>query len=139
MLLGQRLEESINALSELTARVPKQIEMIKQEMKLCELENEDLLHYTELSNLNACDGYKLYKDMKITLMKRRELKDELELLEKLQKRMGKNNQLTTHAVILSSDFDRQKNRLSDRRYHLRVRKDLTPQFNKIHSKQGKVV
>ena len=50
-------------------------------LKKCEDEELDLLHYAELShNLNASQGYKLYKNLSRVLRERRRCKDENELL-----------------------------------------------------------
>lgn len=139
MLLGQRLEESINTLSELTAKVPKQIEMIKKEIGLCDHETSDLLHHIEMSNLNACEGYKVYKDMQITRKKRRELKDELDILEKLDERMNKHSKLITSTGAMTRDIIKQKSHLTNRRYHLRVRKDLQSSFESFYERQNQTV
>jgi len=73
--LSNQLESSIAMLSDLTSRVPKRIQMINQEISLCDQEINDIHHLIELTRLNACDGYKTYRDLQITLLKRRELKD----------------------------------------------------------------
>lgn len=136
MFLGKQLENSIGVISELAARIPRQIDMLKKELDLCHEETIDLLHQIEMTNFNASEGYRISKDLQITRKKRRELKDELELLEKLDSRMNKHSKLTVAVEAMTRDIGAQKSKLSTRKYHLRVRKDLTPHFDRVYNNRG---
>lgn len=58
----------------------------------------DIYHYIEFHPLNACQGYKMSKLLQDTLKERREIKDELDILEEVNGfnlKSIKNGKLTT--------------------------------------------
>lgn len=53
-------------------------QLLQQQLSIKDKEREDICHYIEFYNLNACQGYKIYKLLHQTLNERREIKNELE-------------------------------------------------------------
>jgi hypothetical protein len=56
--------------------VKLELESKSTEASKIDQEVNDIYHYIEFSNFNACQGYLLSKMLKATLTKRRELKEE---------------------------------------------------------------
>lgn len=129
------IEGSLVELSSFFMQLPNQIKYLEKEVQLCNLETSDLLHLIELDNFNASDGFKHAKDLQITRQKRRELKDELEILSDLQENL-KTNRPFTHQVdaINKLSIQRQK-RMKTRGYTPRIRSDLKSKFVECKKKQ----
>lgn len=89
---------------------------INKQLSEVELEIEDLYHYIEFSSFNAAQGYKAYKMLKERLVKRRELKDSIVLLDSIQEK----NMLTCSVDNINNVV----NRLDSRSYRPRVLKEL---------------
>lgn len=99
--------------AELYAKYSKTIN--KQIVEI-ELEIEDLYHYIEFSNFNAAQGYRAYKMLKERLIKRRELKDTIILLDSVQEK----NMLTCSTDNINNIVSK----LESRNYRPRVLKEL---------------
>ena len=104
--------------------LPRRIQQVKMEINYCQEELQDLQHYIEFTNLSASQGYKIAKEIKEVHLKRRKLKDELEYLEMIDKRMK--NVLRHHDGInqVADGINRTTEKISTRTYTPRVRKDL---------------
>lgn len=89
---------------------------INRQLAEVELEIEDLYHYIEFSSFNAAQGYKAYKMLKERLIKRRELKDSIILLDSIQEK----NMLTCSVDNINNVV----NKLDSRSYRPRVLKEL---------------
>lgn len=87
-------------------------------------EIQDLMHVMEFTNFNASDGYRLAKDLKDARVKRRELKNENEVMEPLVTAVKKfrNNLQELDKVI--GEIRKIKNLQQSRSYKCRVREDL---------------
>lgn len=109
--------------------IPNQFHKNNEMINKLERERSDLLHYAELVDLNASEGYQLYKDIQDVEKKRRVLKDENEQLQHLapivRKWRDRLKQLD-HAV---GDIRKVKNKKENRLYRCRVRKDLENKIN----------
>lgn len=113
-----------NAIRDIPARYKQNEELIRK----LEQETQDLLHFIELKNLNAMEGYKAYKDLQRVRKERREIKNENELLAPIVDTLqGMKNKL--------SDLDRGvgeirkiKTSQSQRQYSFRIRQDLDEIF-----------
>jgi len=97
----------------------------KKELIKIEEERQDLLHVLELGNLNAVEQSRITKELKEVSLRRRQIKNNLEVLEIVNK--------FSHAFNNNSNKDKQietvintvKNSVSKKRtYSMRVRKDL---------------
>lgn len=123
-VLSDEIQDSISKLSSLALKVPTRIGMIKTELVLCEQEKLDIEHKIEKVNSNAYQGWQQYRDLQITLRKRRELKDELKTLEGLSERMSKRDILISHASGISQSIASRGEYNKARTYSVRIRKDL---------------
>lgn len=64
-------------------------DVLTYEMSKIDAEIEDILHAAEFYNLNACEGYKLYKMLHEARIKRRKLKDYIEVVGYIEGVTGK--------------------------------------------------
>ena len=67
----------------------KKRDMLNYELSKVDNEIEDILHAAEFYNLNACEGYKLYKMLRERRIKRRKLKDYIEVVGYVEGTTGK--------------------------------------------------
>ena len=80
----------ISVLSEAVAKLNvRHQELVDQESKY-DCKKTDIEHYIEFNagKLNACDGYKAYKLLQDTLLERRKIKDELQIIQVVRDRMN---------------------------------------------------
>lgn len=80
----------ISVLSEAVAKLNvRHQELVDQESKY-DCQKTDIEHYIEFNagKLNACDGYKAYKLLQDVLLKRRKVKDELQIIQVVRDRMN---------------------------------------------------
>lgn len=104
--------------------LPRRIEQVKMQLDYIQGEQSDIEHYMEFVDLNASEGFKAYKQLQDVRKRRRKLKDELEYLNTIEKRM-KNalrhqdgiNQVVEGIVHTAKNHE-------TRTYKPRVRKDL---------------
>lgn len=74
------LRESINGLSEKFTTLKCNKEWLLDEESNIDKQISDILHYIEFYNFSASDGYKLCKALKELRLRRRDVKNELELI-----------------------------------------------------------
>lgn len=74
-----QLDSIIDFVKDAEQRRDELIEQLSQ----VDRELSDVAHYMEFYSLNACEGYKAYKMMHIRRVRRRRIKNELELLSQL--------------------------------------------------------
>lgn len=111
--------------------VPRRIQELKNEIQMYNDEVIDIQHYIELSeNKNASEGYLIYKQLKEVLCKRRQVKDELEYLEMIEKRMKNTFKHQEGLIMIVDGLEEKQNMMQQRTYTPRVRKEL---FNEIHN------
>ena len=91
------------------------MEDLNKHYKEVELEICDIYHYIELNNLNAYEGYKIYKKLQETLKKRRAIKDNMKRFEMFEE-VFSNNMLDK----LNGLYNFEENR----EYHPRVDKKM---------------
>lgn len=80
----------ISVLSEAVAKLNvRHQELVDRESKY-DCQKTDIEHYIEFNagKLNACDGYKAYKLLQDTLLERRRIKDELQIIQVVRDRMN---------------------------------------------------
>lgn len=130
-----KIKELVSQLSTLVDNIPKQIKRLGKEIDICDRETSDLLHLIELSNFHASEGYGLSRDLQITRKKRREFKDELELLSKINQGLKVHRPLEHHPQAIVKIVEQQNEALRKRTYSPRVRKDLTDKFKSIKQKE----
>lgn len=123
-MLSAEIEETMRKMNKLSEEIPKRVTMIKKELSLCQLEENDIKHKIEICSFNASQGYYLCRDLQITLQKRRELKDELVALEVLLLKSNRKQMLTQHASQIVQSIKDRKRSNDKRTYSVRVRKDF---------------
>lgn len=69
--------------------IGKKRDVLNYELSKVDNEIEDILHAAEFYNLNACEGYKLYKMLRERRIKRRKLKDYIEVVGYIEGTTGK--------------------------------------------------
>lgn len=80
----------ISVISEAVAKLNvRHQELVDQESKY-DCQKTDIEHYIEFNagKLNACDGYKAYKLLQDILIKRRKIKDEMQIINVVRDRMN---------------------------------------------------
>ena len=74
------LQMTINELSSKLAAIQGNKDWLINEQSNVDKQISDILHYIEIYNFSACEGYKLCKALKKLHLKRRAIKNELELI-----------------------------------------------------------
>lgn len=80
----------ISVLSEAVAKLNVRHQELTEEQSKFDGRVTDIEHYIEfnMGKLNACDGYKAYKLLQETLLARRKVKDELQMIQVVRDRMN---------------------------------------------------
>lgn len=84
---AQRLSEFLQFARDVKARYENDLILLDQ----YNAEQNDMLHYIELLDLNAANGYRAYKRLSEIRRERRNCKEEIEILEPLYVFFGKSN------------------------------------------------
>lgn len=74
------LKESIDSLSSKLSTLQGNKEWLLEEESNIDKQISDILHFIEFNSFSACEGYKLCKALQGLRLKRREVKNELELI-----------------------------------------------------------
>lgn len=112
--------------------VPKQIRILRLEHQLCDQEISDILHCIEFSTFNAAEGYKLSRELQITLEKRREIKNELTSLCELKQTLNANDSIKERIVRINKKISKRNKVILSKKYTPRVRIDLQERFDKCY-------
>ena len=80
----------ISVLSEAVAKLNVRHQELAEQQSKFDGQVSDIVHYIEFNTgkLNACDGYKAYKLLQDTLLERRKVKDELQIIQVVRDRMN---------------------------------------------------
>lgn len=133
----KEIEAASDILFEAVKKIPKQIDRLKKEIRLCDEERNDILHLIELESFNASEGYRHARELQITLLQRRKFKDELEALEKFHSKMNKNRTMNEQVDTLHYLVKERTDTLKARTYRPRVREDFNERF--IQCKRSKLL
>ncbi len=121
------IPSAIAPLIALYGQIDSAIQRCSQIIRETDLETSDLLHKCEFANPNAAEGYKIFKEIQMCRLRRRNAKDMLQILGIIQK---------SGVVDSVQTFGEQYNaycfNLENRTYHPRIREDLFPE-KPIHS------
>lgn len=85
------------SLSEIASKVNAHLKDELQKLSECDLVQNDIEHYIELKNFNACEGYKLADMLSICRKKRRTIKDNIIKLQKIKSFLSDSGVLCTLA------------------------------------------
>lgn len=135
---AKHLADIAGQLNDLLSSIPKQQERLVAELSLCDRELTDLDHKLELTRFNASEGFKHNRDRQITLVRRREIKNELFILEKTIENISRDskNSMSSRVNSLSTSLTRLRENTKNLRYNPRVRKDFTDSFHKADIARG---
>jgi hypothetical protein len=122
--LYQDIEQAAMLLRSVIFDTPKAYENNKLAIELCEKEIIDIEHVIELTSFNASRGYSLAKDIKDVRTRRRELKDQNELLGPLVEIVNRMKSFQNDLNKAIGDIRRIKQKHENRSYKMRVREDL---------------
>ncbi len=116
-----KLKNDLEAIKRIFIDYPRMYEIKKEELIKVSSERQDILHALEFGKLNAIEMSKLMRDLKEVQIRRRQIKDNLEVLDEI-KRFAHNKirerDLTNLINKVHHIIDRERN------YKMRVRTDL---------------
>lgn len=95
------------------------------ELKLCDMETQDLLHEIELTKFEVQRGYRLCKQLQEVRQRRRLLKEKMELLRSVKEFVDSNKQLKISLFKTLTCMERTEENRGQRMYTPRVRDDIT--------------
>jgi hypothetical protein len=81
-------KSTLNDLSEQIKTMKGNNEWLHRQQSIVDQEISDILHYIEFYNFNACQGWKLAKTLKDLRLKRRSIKNQLEVLHIINTHTG---------------------------------------------------
>lgn len=120
------IEADLKAVRRIFYEYAKQLKYANEELDRIHSEQLDIMHVLELGKLNASEIMKVSSQLVKLLRKRREVKNEIELLESLRHITVKPKE---HEVDSAFSHLRKANeRIEKRRYTPRVREDLLKYF-----------
>lgn len=108
--------DKINNMNGLVNDAMKRKALLEKQLQELEDEKLDIEHYIEFQNLNAFQGYKASKELKICRMKRRSVKNELTVINIILEQKTRE--------IVSSEVLHRIQGLDSRTYKPRIRTDL---------------
>lgn len=117
-------EEAAVVLRSIIQNLPKVFDYNSQEINICEKETQDLLHIIELTSFHAAKGYHFSKELQKARLRRRELKNQNELIEPLLAIVKRMKTFEHELNKVIGDIRRIKSNQENRQYKMRVREDL---------------
>lgn len=116
--------------------IPKIYKANNDRLNKLQGEITDLTHLIELVDLNAVEGFKIYKQLQKVLQERRKLKDENELLKHLGPVFSEWGNKIGNLNDAIGNIRNQKKTLEARSYQCRIRKDLENKINGVFVKES---
>lgn len=116
--------QALQAVRDIYIKYPQRYEQNQEELRKVEAEIQDVLHIIELTTFNASDGYKWAKELQRLRKVRRDLKNELEELEKVKEFASFQRPTEKNISKIIGDIRHIENRQSNRKYSMRMRKEL---------------
>ncbi|WP_368652387.1 hypothetical protein AB4Y30_11550 [Ornithinibacillus sp. 4-3] len=119
------IENDLLAIKKIFIDYPRLYKVKKQELVKAEQERQDLLHVLELGKLDAIKMGKITRELKQVQIRRRQIKNNLEVLEVISKFSQAFNNNTNKSKQIETVMNTVKNITErDRKYTMRVRTDL---------------
>jgi len=119
------IENDLQAIKRIFIDYPRLNKIKKVELEKAEQERQDLLHALELGRLNAVEQSKITKDLKSVSIRRRQIKNNLEVLEVVSKfahSFNNNSNKNKQFDVVTNTVN--KITTKKRIYTMRERKDL---------------
>lgn len=119
-----KLEKGLNLI--LHTRIEMEMERteLNNQLRLCDLEMSDLIHYLELYDITDEKAIKITKEMKAIQNKRRIIKDQLSLIRDVSNMLGAREDEFNKMDDLLKRLDKKLNSNNEKFYTPRIRKDL---------------
>lgn len=119
------IENDLQAIKRIFVDYPQIYKRKKIELEKAEQERQDLLHVLELGRLDAIAMTKITRDLKEVSVRRRQIKNNLEVLEAVSKFARRFNNNTNKNQQIETVVNTVNNIITkERKYKMRVRKDL---------------
>lgn len=120
------VEELLKLMKQFFENVDKEQQDLREELSEKQLEQEDLLHEIELSDLNAAESAKVMKKLKQVRKERRVIKNDLERIGLIQHFTEKYNNkfICNEIAMLLKELRKQKENQDNRKYSPRVLTNL---------------
>lgn len=125
-------QSATEQLQKVVSQTPTQIKKLHEAVSRADLEIQDLLHLAEMENFNASQGYNLAIQLKKARLKRRNAKDEIDMLQSISKVINQNSKFEPHVSGIQKSIQSINEVRGKRKYHARVRSDLIERFNKCN-------
>lgn len=114
----------LQALKRITIEYPKYENRLRKEFNKVSSERQDLLHVIELGKLDAIQFGKVSRELKEVQIKRRELKNELEIFEELNRHFNIKKPKSDKYDFIIKRIEDVFGKIKNRKYTMRVREDL---------------
>lgn len=120
------VEELLNYILSFLKNTKSEEEKAKEELRIKELEQQDLLHELEISKLNACEMAHITKRLIQVRKERRIIKNNLEKIKLIRRFTEKQNEknLNSEIATLLHELKKTKNKQKYGKYQPRVLKNL---------------
>lgn len=117
------VEDDLQAVKRIFIDYPKMYEIKVKELERIGSERQDILHALEFGKINAIEMSKLMRDLKEVQLRRRRIKNNLEVLDEVKR--------FAYKKVREHDINALINRVNhitnkERNYKMRVRTDLQP-------------
>lgn len=122
-----KLINEVKNLQSITSKLNNRKSYLLEELSKADKKISDILHAAEFYDLNACQGYKLYKMLHEVRKERREIKNELDEINLFQNSSISQKSLDKLEINI---FNMQK-----KRYYPRILNELFEKENKNEKKQ----
>lgn len=124
MSMPQEVEQVVISIRDNIKDIPNRFKANEEAINELDLETQDLMHLMEFRDLDIQRGFKIYKELQLIRKKRRELKNENELLLPAIKVCGELNKKSHELDRAIGKIRKIKSAQNNRQYHFRIRKDL---------------
>ena len=120
------VEDTYTEMIKLSKQLRSCKSQLNKELSKIDREISDIQHIIEFKNFNASEGYRYAKELKLAQMKRREIKNEIILVDD-----GLN--MLPKVETIKKTYNNSKSKIHHQTYRPKVRKDLQFAFDKINT------
>ena len=119
-----KLEKGLNLILQTRIEMEMERTELSNQLRLCDLEMTDLVHYLELHDISDNKALKIAKEIKDLQRKRRIIKDQLSLIRDVSNMLDAREEEFIRMEDLRKKLDKKLNGNNERFYTPRIRKDL---------------